>query len=68
MVAQAGAERVAVLTLDAEPQGANGFTVQPLDGRRWALRVPFVRLPSALFELQKDGVNVVRVEVKETGL
>ncbi len=68
IIAQASAERVAVLTLDAEPQVANEFVVQPLAGGRWALVIPLVRLPSALLELQKDGVNVVEMEVKQTGL
>lgn len=68
IIAQAGAGQVAVLTLDAKPQAANEFAVQPLDGGRWELVIPLARLPSVLLELQEDGVNVVGMEVKQTGL
>lgn len=68
IVAQAGAERVAVLILDGKPRIDYEFVIQPLDGRHWTLVVPIPRLPSALLDLQRDEVKLVEVEVKETGL
>lgn len=68
VVTRAGAERVAVLTTNGKPPADHGFPVELLDSGQWAVVVPFGRLPSALSRFQQDGVNVVGVEVKESGL
>lgn len=68
VVARAGAEQVAVLTVGSRPKAEQSFVVRPLEDGRFILVVPVERLPQALCILQGEGVRLENIEVKESGL
>lgn len=68
IVAQAQAERTAVLTVGSPPKTNHDMLVRPREDGRFAIVVPVDRLPYILRALQEDGAHLENVEIKESGL